>query len=127
MFVSGKGVTRQGEDNSLLCSTDLFSTIANLTGINEAVYQDSYSFANLLTGGQGSRTFQYTEMDNGTTNAWAISNGKYKLITGADGNEELYQLEQDPYENTNLLIDALPAEAAEAKSVLEAALSAIRN
>ncbi|WP_425422199.1 sulfatase-like hydrolase/transferase [Phaeodactylibacter xiamenensis] len=127
MFVSGKGVTRQGEDNSLLCSTDLFSTIANLTGINEAVYQDSYSFANLLTGGQGSRTFQYAEMDNGTTNAWAISNGKYKLITGADGNEELYQLEQDPYENNNLLLDVLPAEAAEAKSVLEAALSAIRN
>lgn len=127
MFVSGKGVTRTGEDNSLICSSDLFSTITNLAGTGEAVYHDSYSFASALAGGQTGRAFQYTEMDNGNTNAWAISNGTYKLIISADGNEELYQLSQDPYENDNLLLQTLTAEAAEAKTILEAELSAIRD
>lgn len=93
MFVFGKGVICQGEDNSFLCSIDLFSIIVNLMGINEVVYQDSYSFVNFFIGGQGSRMFQYIEMDNGIINVWVISNGKYKFIIGVDGNEELYQFE----------------------------------
>ena len=127
LFISGKGVNRTGEDNSLISSTDMYSTIAELAGVNELAIHDSESFAKLLNSESTHRNFQYAEMDNGMDDLWAISNGTYKMIVNANGNEELYNLNADPYESNNLLNGVLTATEEDAKTALEAALLDIRN
>lgn len=127
LFISGKGVNRLGEDNSLISSTDMYSTIAELAGVNESAIHDSESFAELLNSESPHRTFQYAEMDNGMDDLWAISNGTYKMIVNANGNKELYNLNADPYESNNLLNGVLTDIEEDAKAALEAALLDIRN
>ncbi|MFK7947775.1 MAG: sulfatase-like hydrolase/transferase [Saprospiraceae bacterium] len=127
MFVSGKGVTRTGSDNSLIVSTDLFSTIAQLAGSTTTEIHDSKSFKSLLTMESTHRDFQYTERDNGTDDAWTISDGEYKLIVNANGNNEFYHLTNDPYENNNLENGTLTNVEISAKAALQAELMEIRN
>lgn len=127
MFISGKGVSRMGEDNSLICSSDLFSTIAELAGVDVTEIHDSKSFKALLSGTAVHRDFQYSESNNGIRDLWAISNGTYKLIVNANGDEELYDLANDPYEQNDLLLSALTPEAESAKMELEEELLNIRN
>ncbi|TNE47263.1 MAG: sulfatase [Bacteroidetes bacterium] len=127
MFVSGKGVNRTGVDDNLICSTDIFSTIANLAGAQISEVHDSKSFKPLLSSVGKHRDFQYSEMNDGTDDLWAISNGAYKLIINANGQKELYDLSDDPYEKNNLLTGTLTTEANNAKVELEAELVKIRN
>jgi len=127
MFVSGAGVSRTGEDNNLICSTDIFSTLASIAGADVSEINDSKSFETLLTNDETIREFQYSEMDNGTRNLWAISNGRFKLIVNANGNEEMYNLVDDPYENDDLLEGTLSQMEQSAKASLEAELVNIRN
>jgi arylsulfatase A-like enzyme len=127
MFIYGKGVERTGTDDNLICATDLFSTIAEIAGVETTQINDSKSFKALLTENSHHRDFQYSDMNDGTDDAWAISNGDYKLIVNSNGNQEMYDLANDPYELTDLLIDTLTAEQSAAKSALETELGAIRN
>lgn len=127
LFVSGKGVQRTGNDYNLLTSTDLFSTIAQLAGVDSDEIHDSKSFMNLLTADDGQRAFQYSEMESPNASKWAISNGDYKLIVRANGAQELYDLVSDPYESENLIGAALSLEAIDAKTALEAELHVIRD
>ena len=127
MFISGQGVNRTGEDNNLVCSTDLLSTIADLAGVNVSTIHDSKSFVSLLSAEADHREFQYAEMNNGTDDLWTISNGDYKLIVNANGSEEMYHLTADPYESTDLLDDPLTNEAQNAKTALETELTVIRD
>ena len=127
LFVSGKGVQRTANDYNLLTSTDLFSTIAQLAGVDSDEIHDSKSFMNLLTADDGQRAFQYSEMESPNASKWAISNGDYKLIVRANGAQELYDLVSDPYESENLIGAALSLEAIDAKTALEAELHVIRN
>ena len=127
LFVSGKGVQRTGNDYNLLTSTDLFSTIAQLAGVDSDEIHDSKSFMNLLTADDGQRAFQYSEMESPNASKWAISNGDYKLIVRANGAQEFYDLVSDPYESENLIGAALSLEAIDAKTALEAELHVIRN
>ncbi len=127
MFVSGEGVSRTDEDNSLICGTDIFSTIAELAGVNISEIHDSKSFKTLLSSEASHRAFQYSEMNNGTDDLWAISNGAYKLIVNATGNKEMYNLANDPYEQNDLLNEELSTEAESIKVELEEELLNIRN
>lgn len=127
LFVSGKGVERTGQEYSLVSSTDLFSTIAEIAGINSSEVHDSKSFAPLLTGGSSNRSYQYSEMNNGTDDIWGISNGAYKLVVYASGEQEMYDLVADPYEQTDLLSGTLTAAEEVAKNELEAELLNIRS
>ena len=128
MFISGKSVSRSGTDNNLINSTDLFATIAEIAGISVQEIHDSKSFKSLLTNNNNAiRDYQYSEMDNGTTDRWTISNGEYKLIVSAVGMDEMYHLVVDPYENNNLLNGTLSTIEQNAKSELEAELINIRN
>ena len=43
MFISGKGVSRSGNDDSLITSTDLFATISELAGVTVNEIHDSKS------------------------------------------------------------------------------------
>lgn len=127
MFISGPGVSRLGTDDNLITSTDLFATIAEIAGASGNDIYDSKSFKALLSSNTKIRNFQYCEMDDGTTDAWTISDGQYKVIINTQGEEQMYDLLDDPYENTNLLSGSLSVEASAAKSALETELNIIRE
>lgn len=127
MFISGQGVSRTGTDDNLITSTDLFATISELAGLSTPQINDSKSFKSLLTQSSLIRSYQYSEMDDGNMDAWTIRNSRYKLITNANGNEELYDLLNDPYELSDLLSGTLSSDEVNAKLELEAELSEVRN
>ncbi|MFN8345533.1 MAG: sulfatase-like hydrolase/transferase [Spirosomataceae bacterium] len=127
MFISGKGVTRTGAENNLIDATDLFSTIAEVAGVNATQINDSKSFKSLFSTNSTIRNYQYSEIKDGADDMWAISNGKYKLIVNATGTKQLYFLTTDPYETKNLLNGTLTTEQSTAKTALEAELNNIRK
>ena len=126
-FVTGKSVARTGTDNNLVTSSDLFATLSEIAGISIEQIHDSQSFKTLLSQATTIRNYQYAEMESGTNNSWTISNGAYKLLVNANGNEEFYDLSNDPYEQNNLLNGILTTNQRNAKSELEAELIAIRQ
>lgn len=127
MFISGKGVSRTGIDDNLITSTDLFATIAEITGVSTPQIYDSKSFKALLSQSSKIRSYQYAEMNSGIIDAWTIRNDAYKLIVNANGNEEMYNLITDPYEHNNLLNGILTPIEASAKVDLETELLEVRN
>ncbi len=115
-FVSGPGVTRTNDrESALINTTDLFSTIASLAGVNVDQVHDSTSFEYLLGYDQPSeRHFQFSEQSADTGEQWALSDGMYKLIEPSDGDQELYELAVDPFEDTDLIASgAAPMEIME--------------
>jgi len=127
LFISGKGVTRTGTDTNLIDATDIFSTIAEVAGVSVSQINDSKSFKSLFTTSSSIRKYQYTEINDGTTDIWAISNGSYKLIVNSSGAKQLYFLTSDPYELTNLLNGTITSAQTTAKNELESELNAIRK
>jgi arylsulfatase A-like enzyme len=127
MFISGSSVSRNGIDESLITSTDLFATIAQIAGSTENEINDSKSFKSLLKQATLTREYQYSELADGTDDQWTISNGRYKIIVNSNGVKELYDLVNDPYENNNLLNGTLSTIEQNAKSELETELTNIRN
>lgn len=127
MFISGKGVSRTGEDNNVVNSSDLFATIADLAGVSVSEIHDSKSIKPLLSGNEDIRTYQYSEKEDGSVDIWAIGDGSYKLIEYANGNQEFYDLANDPYEQNDLLTGTLTAAQATVKLAFEAELANIRQ
>lgn len=127
MFISGKEVSRRGVDDNLITSTDLFATIAEIAGVSTSEINDSKSFKLLFSQSSTVRNHQYTEMDDGNNDAWTIRNNRYKLILNANGNEEMYDLTNDPYEQNNLLDGNLTSDEANEKLKLEAEVLKIRT
>lgn len=127
MFISGQGVSRLGIDDNLLSSTDLFSTIAEIAGSSTTEIHDSKSFKSLLSGSSPTRSYQYSEMNSGTNDLWAIRNDSFKLIVNANGDKQLYNLINDPYEQNNLLDGTLTTLEANEQSDLETELANIRQ
>lgn len=114
MIISGSGVTRMNaRDNNLISSTDLFSTIAEIAGVNLPTYEDSYSFNSLLTNPSvGLRKYNYSEVldTNLDKSGYTIRSYQYKLIVFDSGQQEFYDLSVDPYEDTDLLSGRLTTE-----------------
>ena len=127
MFISGKSVSRSGTDNNLITSTDLFATIAEIAGSSTNEINDSKSFKSLFTQSATIRDYQYSELVDGSDDEWTISNGTYKLIVNSLGIEKMYNLENDPYETSNLLNGTLSNIEQNAKIELETELANIRN
>ncbi|MDH7444954.1 sulfatase-like hydrolase/transferase [Aquimarina sp. 2201CG14-23] len=127
MFISGNGVLRTGNDENLITSTDLFSTIAQIAGVSSREIHDNKSFKSLLSQSERVRNFQYCEKNDGTNNLWTISNGDYKLFKNENGNDEFYDLNNDPYEQNNLLNETLTTTENIIKTELETELNNIRN
>ncbi len=127
LFVSGKGVTRRGIDSNLITSTDIFATLAHVAGVNVSKIHDSKSFTPLFKKKTAIRKYQYSEMKNEKNDAWTISNGMYKLLIFADGTQEFYDLENDPYEKLNLLSVLLNEGQKAIKTELEEELLKIRQ
>ncbi len=106
MVIAGAQVGRQSEsEDALINTTDLFATIAELSGTGTTMINDSKSFKALLTDADAaSREFAYTEVgdDNGASD-YTIRNATHKYIRFADGSEALYDLSANPLEQPNLL------------------------
>jgi len=128
MVVSGAGVTRINEnEEALIHTSDLFSTIASIAGISTSSVENSTSFYPLLTNANASsREYVYTEISNNGI-GYAIRNATYKLIKYDSGIEEFYNLKNDAYENSNLIGTTLSTEASTAKIELESEAIRIRN
>ena len=105
LFASGAGVSRQGErEAALVTSTDLYSTIAEITGAGATAPADSVSFAaTLASQDSGARNFAYSEIQGVDGSGYTVRDATYKLIVFSDGTEELYNVASDPDEGTNLL------------------------
>ena len=128
LFVTGKDVTRSGLLENLATSTDLFSTISEIAGINEPNIHDSLSFKPLFTDDIHIRDYQYVEKEDGDVDIWAISNGDYKLVVYADGTKKLYHLVTDPYEEYDLVsAGSLSATEQAIIEELESELNTIRH
>ena len=127
MFISGKGVSRMGTDDNLITSSDLFATMAEIAGVNTTEINDSKSFKTLLSQITTIRNYQYSEMDDGNNDAWSIRNNGFKLIVNLDGNEEMYDLVNDPYEQINLMNGSLTTEESNANNELKNELLNIRD
>lgn len=105
MVVSGAGVSRQNvRETALINSSDFFATIANLAGSSITAVEDSQSFKGLLTNADADqRDYIYSDFEADSVSGWAVRNGQYKLITTLDGQQQLYDLVNDPLETNNLL------------------------
>ena len=130
LYVSGAGVSRRGEEEALVNVTDLFATISSLAGAKTDEIHDSKDFSGLLTTeGSGHREYVYAEAGDEDTgiDEWTIRNQSFKLMVDSEGNQRLFDLENDPYETLDLMESNLSTEAAEAKRLLEQELLRIRQ
>ena len=65
---------------------------------------DSISFEHLRTDeDRFDRLVQYSERSTDSGEEWTISDGIYKLIESSTGTQQLYQLSNDLFEDTNLV------------------------
>lgn len=104
LIVSGAGVTRAGaRESALVSSVDLFATIASLAGAGASQVHDSLSFTGLLSDGSAARrSYAYTETLDAGRDDWAIRNQRYKLVQRVGAAQELYDLQADPFELSDL-------------------------
>ena len=123
LIVTGPGVVEGGVSEALVNSTDLFATVMEMAGIDpgeavpKGVTHDSVSFFEALShpGAPSRRDWIYVDEFFGGFNGvetadYALRNHRYKLVR-YEGEEEFYDLREDPYENENLLDDGLTGQA----------------
>ncbi len=102
----------------LLCHTDIFATLAEVTGVKLTadMAEDSYSFATVLRGAKKSR--REAAVHHSGNGMFSIRSGDWKLVLGrgsggftppavvkpgpGDPTGELYHLKEDPHEDRNL-------------------------
>jgi len=131
MVISGKGVVRKGErESTLINSVDLFATIAELAGSDLNNYENGQSFKNALASNSFvEREYVYAEVLNDATarSGYTIRNEQFKLIEFDNGVSELYDLINDPFEQRNLMQNALGNQALDALDKLKLEANEIRN
>lgn len=106
--VSGPGIEK-GRTDSLMNTSDLFATISSMASAPAAA-TDSVDFSQLLTGKAetSNRTFAYAEHFGSNKKkpdvfGWAVRNERYKLVEEEGKDQELFDLDNDPLEQHNLL------------------------
>ena len=121
-IVTGPGVARGAVSEVLVNSTDLFVTIMEMAGIDPAeaipdgVTHDSVSFSYALSNpdAPSRRDWLYADRFNDglagvESGDYAMRDQRYKLVRFR-GEEEFYDLREDPYEYVNLLAGELSPE-----------------
>ena len=106
MVVAGNAVTRMNErEDALIVSTDIHSTILELTGAELNEYEDSQSFYDLLSEDlDGPRECSYTDAYAANKGfGWAARDERFKYFIWDSVPERFYDLWEDPFENQNLL------------------------
>lgn len=108
LVIAGPVVGRAGErEAALVNSTDLFATIVEITGHPLPIYYDSRSLLPMFTqSGLSVRSCLYTEVDQGQS-GHAIRDERWKLITLNNLQEHFFDLLNDPWETTDLMLGGL--------------------
>ncbi len=108
-----------GSSGALVNVVDLYATLVDLLGLDTGGYevgtdigQDSISVAEILVGGEGSRTANWTEKfstsasTGATTGSGAVRVGDYKLVANTGFNScrsySVYDLSTDRFEATDI-------------------------
>ncbi len=108
LIIAGAGVTRKNTiDTNLVNATDIFPTIAELSGKSLSQYEDGYSIKPLLLKDWNTpREYLFTDYvgkRGGYRNV--ISDGRYKLVSVKGTETEFYDLLNDPNEQNNIISD----------------------
>lgn len=125
LIVAGPGVRRGGVSGALVNSTDLFATVLEMAGAHvadalpEGAIIDSVSLMPYLSepGRASIRAWAYADLFPGSDVAdgrAAIRDERFKLIRGS-GQDEFYDLAEDPYERNELLANGDLGELAAAR------------
>lgn len=133
MMISGPGIT-PGRYNNLTNSTDVLSSVLEMAGAPNVFQRGkdfgshSVSFASAIRGETEDKPRQWIYADGSMMPSaplhTAIRDETYKFVMIA-GQEYLFNLAKDPYENSNLLDGELSAEAAVALETLKQNLQEI--
>ncbi len=118
MIVAGAGVSKSGvRSDAMVSAVDIFPTVLEFTDQRCPSYEDAYSFASVVSGGETLRRYNFSEILNNRLGYMnAISDGRYKLISTKSGREEFYDTQKDILEQHNLISTTLSKEQ---KMVLE--------
>lgn len=129
MVIAGAGVTRHNEkEGALVHTSDLYPTIAALLGAPVTKTIDGIDFSNTFTDINGSeRTNMVTEIKTDQGVDRAVRDDTYKLIRFGTGEMEFYNLDTDPFEQTDLLTGLLDVEASEHYQQLTTYLNQINS
>jgi arylsulfatase B len=129
LVVAGPGVTRRGREPHLIAAADMYATLAQLAGVslpNNSI-NNSHSIVPLLTNNQAAtgRKYSFTELCPNTgagAKQFAIRDQRYKLMVSAN-TWQMFDLENDPWETTNLYDNA---QHAKARAMLLGELTALK-
>lgn len=102
LIISGPGV-KPGRSNATVGLVDLYPTILDLAGLAENPENSGQSLVPILEGKESEQRSITTEY--GKDN-FAVVDEHYRYIRYANGDEELYDLRNDPNEWTNVAGDA---------------------
>jgi len=120
MIISGAKVSRKNEkENALINITDLYSTIAKLSGIDVETINNSQSFFKLLND-KNAKTRKYIYAESSKKSGkidFAIRDNKYKYISFGNKQEAFYDLSDNLLETKNL-INSLTKEQIKIKNEL---------
>lgn len=135
LIISGKGVNRVNEqEDAMVNIADFYATlsqVASPSAFPSGLANDGYSFKHLFTeNGESNRPYNYMGLgknSNVENDLFTITDGKFKLIQEYGSEQEMYNIEVDPFEGNDLLLGELSAEEKEAKSTLELKLAEIKG
>lgn len=130
MIVTGPSV-KGGRTDALVNTTDLNSTIRALANA-EVMVSDGIDLNPILSGETGSRKYAYVEhfADQKMppdVMGWAIRDERYKLVAADGEPEQLFDVANDPLEQSDLLAGDLTPELSERVAALRAAYQQLRN
>ena len=101
LIVSGNSLPNNRVENGLVCLRDITSTILSFAGAEIPFYMDSRPLP-----GTGFSDNQGRENIIGMlTSGWMAFDGRWKLMKYSTGESLLFDLENDPFEENNLIND----------------------
>ncbi len=133
MIIYGPSVQSAGRVvDSVVSVTDVFATIADLTGQSQTTGIDSVSMLpylnNSASGSLRSNVYAETFIGNSPHNGdAAMRDARYKLIESDGVYIGFYDLQNDPEEENNLLNTSLSAEAQASLTSLQAAFDSLHG
>lgn len=137
-FIAGPGIAPGNTTPSLANSVDIYKTVLDLADVNdpkadaEAIHSVSLKPVMLQDINARVRDFAFADQfgvaGRNLRNARTIRNERYKLLQNiAENTEELFDLQQDPFENVNLLNRDLTASQQQNYDTLKESLRKLVN
>lgn len=115
LIISGNGVSRIGEEElGLTQVNDLYATIIETcANALPGGIHNSYSIKSSFVQENGiERNYIYSDVVGDGVQEWAIRNDEYKLILDENGRREFYKVDEDIFEEEDLMLNLNPAEQA---------------